>query len=184
MRFVHFVNKVLFAQESETIAKFRLKWENGNSCKVLYFPTWISKNYSAYKDDAIEEDPIEEASCLRCLLTGCLEDLLHYFKKLQVLAIDTNIQDRSWPRTRPWRDPTCVPECLVNSLVKVSINFVEAEGNDKAAYKYNGVAYAAEALYTVMFYMFRPVEKNGYFGLDDEEEEAAEMALQDEEFEL
>ncbi|CAI9098137.1 OLC1v1034727C1 [Oldenlandia corymbosa var. corymbosa] len=58
-----------------------------------------------------------------------------------------------------------------------------------AAYKYQWVAYAAEeianvAFYTVMFYMFRPVEKNEYFALDDEEEEAAEMALRDEEFEL
>lgn len=58
-----------------------------------------------------------------------------------------------------------------------------------AAYKYQWVAYAAEeianlAFYAVMFYMFRPVEKNEYFAIDDEEEEAAEMALRDEEFEL
>ncbi|KAM7526281.1 hypothetical protein LguiA_016183 [Lonicera macranthoides] len=58
-----------------------------------------------------------------------------------------------------------------------------------AAYKYQWVANAAEeiaslAFYTVMFYMFRPVEKNEYFVLDDEEEEAAEMVLRDEEFEL
>ncbi|KAM7464111.1 hypothetical protein LguiA_032232 [Lonicera macranthoides] len=58
-----------------------------------------------------------------------------------------------------------------------------------AAYKYQWVANAAEeiaslAFYMVMFYMFRPVEKNEYFVLDDEEEEAAEMALRDEEFEL
>ncbi|CDP06670.1 unnamed protein product [Coffea canephora] len=58
-----------------------------------------------------------------------------------------------------------------------------------AAYKYQWVAFAAEeiaslAFYTVMFYMFRPVEKNEYFVLDEEEEEAAEMALRDEEFEL
>ncbi|XP_051132310.1 protein CANDIDATE G-PROTEIN COUPLED RECEPTOR 7-like [Andrographis paniculata] len=58
-----------------------------------------------------------------------------------------------------------------------------------AAYKYQWVANAAEeiaslAFYTIIFYMFRPVEKNEYFALDDEEEEAAEMALRDEEFEL
>lgn len=58
-----------------------------------------------------------------------------------------------------------------------------------AAYKYQWVANAAEeiaslAFYMIMFYMFRPVEKNEYFVLDDEEEEAAEMALRDEEFEL
>jgi hypothetical protein len=35
-----------------------------------------------------------------------------------------------------------------------------------------------------MFYMFMPVEKNEYFVLDDEEEEAAEIALREEEFEL
>ncbi|KAK4432400.1 protein CANDIDATE G-PROTEIN COUPLED RECEPTOR 7 [Sesamum alatum] len=57
-----------------------------------------------------------------------------------------------------------------------------------AAYKYQWVANAAEeiaslAFYVVMFYMFRPVEKNGYFVLD-EDEEAAELALRDEEFEL
>ncbi|GMH26418.1 hypothetical protein Nepgr_028261 [Nepenthes gracilis] len=58
-----------------------------------------------------------------------------------------------------------------------------------AAYKYQWVSNAAEetaslAFYMVMFYMFRPVEKNEYFVLDEEEEEAAEMALRDEEFEL
>ncbi|GAB2235701.1 hypothetical protein Droror1_Dr00026139 [Drosera rotundifolia] len=58
-----------------------------------------------------------------------------------------------------------------------------------ASYKYQWVSYAAEeiasfAFYAVMFYMFRPVEKNEYFVLDEEEEEAAEMALRDEEFEL
>ncbi|PIN03877.1 G protein-coupled seven transmembrane receptor [Handroanthus impetiginosus] len=58
-----------------------------------------------------------------------------------------------------------------------------------SAYKYQWVANAAEeiaslAFYAVIFYMFRPVEKNEYFVLDDEEEEAAEMALRDEEFEL
>ncbi|KAG2690420.1 hypothetical protein I3760_09G185700 [Carya illinoinensis] len=58
-----------------------------------------------------------------------------------------------------------------------------------AAYKYQWVSNAAEeiasfAFYVVMFYMFRPVEKNEYFVLDQEEEEAAELALRDEEFEL
>uniref|UniRef100_A0A5B7APK5 Uncharacterized protein n=1 Tax=Davidia involucrata TaxID=16924 RepID=A0A5B7APK5_DAVIN len=58
-----------------------------------------------------------------------------------------------------------------------------------AAYKYQWVSNAAEeiaslAFYMVMFYMFRPVEKNEYFVIDEEEEEAAEMALRDEEFEL
>ncbi|KAI3706614.1 hypothetical protein L6452_24485 [Arctium lappa] len=58
-----------------------------------------------------------------------------------------------------------------------------------AAYKYQWVSNAAEEIasfvfYMVMFYMFRPVEKNEYFVLDDEDEEAAEMALRDEEFEL
>ncbi|CAL5334868.1 unnamed protein product [Camellia sinensis] len=58
-----------------------------------------------------------------------------------------------------------------------------------AAYKYLWVSNAAEeiaslAFYMVMFYMFRPVEENEYFVLDEEEEEAAEMALREEEFEL
>ncbi|KAK4396284.1 protein CANDIDATE G-PROTEIN COUPLED RECEPTOR 7 [Sesamum angolense] len=58
-----------------------------------------------------------------------------------------------------------------------------------AAYKYQWVANAAEeiaslAFYTIIFYMFRPLHKNEYFVLDDEEEEAAELALRDEEFEL
>ncbi|KAL6521007.1 Protein CANDIDATE G-PROTEIN COUPLED REPTOR 7 [Orobanche gracilis] len=58
-----------------------------------------------------------------------------------------------------------------------------------AAYKYQWVANAAEeiaslAFYAIIFYMFSPVEKNEYFALDDEEEEAAELALRDEEFEL
>nr|XP_043629427.1 protein CANDIDATE G-PROTEIN COUPLED RECEPTOR 7-like [Erigeron canadensis] len=58
-----------------------------------------------------------------------------------------------------------------------------------AAYKYQWVSSAAEEIaslvfYLVMFYMFRPVEKNEYFVLDEEDEEAAEMALRDEEFEL
>lgn len=58
-----------------------------------------------------------------------------------------------------------------------------------AAYKYQWVSNAAEetaslVFYVVIFYMFRPVERNEYFVLDEEEEEAAEMALRDEEFEL
>ncbi|CAI0471680.1 unnamed protein product [Linum tenue] len=58
-----------------------------------------------------------------------------------------------------------------------------------AAYKYQWVSSAAEEaasllFYGVMFYMFRPLEKNEYFVIDEEEEEAAEMALKDEEFEL
>ncbi|GAV64985.1 Lung_7-TM_R domain-containing protein [Cephalotus follicularis] len=58
-----------------------------------------------------------------------------------------------------------------------------------AAYKFQWVSNAAEEMasllfYAVMFYMFRPVEKNEYFVLDEEEEEAAELALRDEEFEL
>ncbi|KAG6745040.1 hypothetical protein POTOM_051682 [Populus tomentosa] len=58
-----------------------------------------------------------------------------------------------------------------------------------AAYKYQWVSNAAEEtasllFYVVIFYMFRPVEKNEYFVLDEEEEEAAELALRDEEFEL
>ncbi|KAJ1391330.1 Lung seven transmembrane receptor-like [Sesbania bispinosa] len=58
-----------------------------------------------------------------------------------------------------------------------------------AAYKYQWVSNLAEetaslAFYVVMFYMFRPVERNEYFVLDEEEEEAAEIALKEEEFEL
>ncbi|KAG8078419.1 hypothetical protein GUJ93_ZPchr0007g6198 [Zizania palustris] len=56
-------------------------------------------------------------------------------------------------------------------------------------YKYRWVSVAAEevatvAFYLFMFYMFRPAERNQYFALDDEEEEAAELALREEEFEL
>jgi hypothetical protein len=56
-------------------------------------------------------------------------------------------------------------------------------------YKYRWVSVAAEevatvAFYLFMFYMFRPAERNQYFALDDDEEEAAEMALREEEFEL
>ncbi|XP_010489726.1 PREDICTED: uncharacterized protein LOC104767390 [Camelina sativa] len=58
-----------------------------------------------------------------------------------------------------------------------------------AAYKYQWVSNAAEeiaslAFYMLMFYMFRPVEKNEYFVLDEEEEEAAELALKEDDFEL
>ncbi|KAJ8899871.1 hypothetical protein K2173_019574 [Erythroxylum novogranatense] len=58
-----------------------------------------------------------------------------------------------------------------------------------AYYKYQWVSNAAEetaslVFYAIMFYMFRPVEKNEYFAIDDEEEEAAAVALKDEEFEL
>ncbi|KAB5519801.1 hypothetical protein DKX38_024120 [Salix brachista] len=58
-----------------------------------------------------------------------------------------------------------------------------------AAYKYQWVSNAAEetaslVFYVVIFYMFRPVDKNEYFVLDEEEEEAAELALRDEEFVL
>ncbi|XP_047316501.1 protein CANDIDATE G-PROTEIN COUPLED RECEPTOR 7-like [Impatiens glandulifera] len=58
-----------------------------------------------------------------------------------------------------------------------------------AAYKYQWVSNAAEeiaslAFYVVMFYMFRPIERNEYFVIDEEEEREAEMALRDDEFEL
>ncbi|KAG0469140.1 hypothetical protein HPP92_018468 [Vanilla planifolia] len=58
-----------------------------------------------------------------------------------------------------------------------------------ASYKYRWVSVAAEetaslAFYIFMFYMFRPVEKNKYFVFDEEEEEEAQAALRDEEFEL
>ncbi|XP_039145197.1 protein CANDIDATE G-PROTEIN COUPLED RECEPTOR 7-like [Dioscorea cayenensis subsp. rotundata] len=57
------------------------------------------------------------------------------------------------------------------------------------AYKYRWVSVAAEetaslAFYAVMFFMFRPVERNQYFVLDEDEEEAAQAALREEEFEL
>jgi hypothetical protein len=56
-------------------------------------------------------------------------------------------------------------------------------------YKYRWVSVAAEevatmAFYMFMFYMFRPAERNQYFALDEDDEEAAEMALREEEFEL
>lgn len=57
-----------------------------------------------------------------------------------------------------------------------------------ADYNYQWVASGAEELaslgfYIVMFYMFRPIESNQYFLIEDEEEAAAEVALR-EEFEL
>ncbi|KAJ0987721.1 hypothetical protein J5N97_006077 [Dioscorea zingiberensis] len=57
------------------------------------------------------------------------------------------------------------------------------------AYKYRWVSVAAEetaslAFYAIMFYMFRPVERNQYFALDEDDEEAAQAALREEEFEL
>lgn len=56
-------------------------------------------------------------------------------------------------------------------------------------YKYRWVSVVAEesvslAFYLFMFYMFRPVEKNEYFVLDDEEEEVALQTLREDEFEL
>nr|XP_043611939.1 protein CANDIDATE G-PROTEIN COUPLED RECEPTOR 7-like [Erigeron canadensis] len=58
-----------------------------------------------------------------------------------------------------------------------------------AAYKHQWVANAAEelasvAFYVVMFYMFRPIATNEYFIIGDEEEEAAEVVLREQEFEL
>ncbi|KAG6484563.1 protein CANDIDATE G-PROTEIN COUPLED RECEPTOR 7-like [Zingiber officinale] len=57
------------------------------------------------------------------------------------------------------------------------------------SYKYRWVSVAAEetvslVFYLFMFYMFRPVERNQYFMIDDDEEAAAELALREEEFEL
>ncbi|KAE8661069.1 xylosyltransferase 1-like isoform 1 [Hibiscus syriacus] len=58
-----------------------------------------------------------------------------------------------------------------------------------AAYKYQWVSNAAEetaslSFYLIIFYMSRPVKKNEYFILSEEDEEAAEVALRDEDFEL
>ncbi|WJX09259.1 Protein CANDIDATE G-PROTEIN COUPLED REPTOR 7 [Trifolium repens] len=55
------------------------------------------------------------------------------------------------------------------------------------SYKYRWVSNAAEetisfVFYIVMFYMFRPVEKNECFVLDEKEEETAEIALRNESF--
>jgi hypothetical protein len=56
-------------------------------------------------------------------------------------------------------------------------------------YKYQWVSNAAEetasfAFFIIMFYIFRPVEKNECFVLDEKEEEVAEIALRDESFRL
>jgi hypothetical protein len=58
-----------------------------------------------------------------------------------------------------------------------------------ASYQYRWVSIfseevAAMAFYIFMFYTFRPAERSKYFSLDDDEEEAAEMVLREEEFEL
>lgn len=58
-----------------------------------------------------------------------------------------------------------------------------------ASYKYRWVSILAEevatlAFYLFMFYTFRPAERSHYFSLDEDEEEAAEMVLREEEFEL
>ncbi|KAG8085846.1 hypothetical protein GUJ93_ZPchr0010g8100 [Zizania palustris] len=58
-----------------------------------------------------------------------------------------------------------------------------------ANYQFRWVSILAEevatlAFYLFMFYTFRPAERNKYFSLDDDEEEAAEMVLREEEFEL
>ena len=58
-----------------------------------------------------------------------------------------------------------------------------------ASYKYRWVSILAEematlAFYLFMFYTFRPAEKSHCFSLDEDEEEAAEMVLREEEFEL
>ncbi|KVI09547.1 protein GPR107-like [Cynara cardunculus var. scolymus] len=58
-----------------------------------------------------------------------------------------------------------------------------------SSYKFQWVSNGAQEVgslvfYMMMFYMFRPVEKNEYFLIDDEEEKAAERTLQEEEFEL
>jgi G protein-coupled receptor 107 len=58
-----------------------------------------------------------------------------------------------------------------------------------ASYRYRWVAVTAEevaslAFYLYMFYMFQPMEKNEYFLLDEGEEELAERALREDEFEL
>ncbi|KAM3410949.1 hypothetical protein ACQJBY_002899 [Aegilops geniculata] len=58
-----------------------------------------------------------------------------------------------------------------------------------ASYQYRWVSILAEevasmAFYMYMFYTFRPAERSKYFSLDDDDEEAAEMVLREEEFEL
>ncbi|KAI3748366.1 hypothetical protein L6452_11390 [Arctium lappa] len=58
-----------------------------------------------------------------------------------------------------------------------------------SSYKFEWVSNGAQEVgslvfYVMMFNMFRPVENNEYFLIDDEEEKAAERALHEEEFEL
>ncbi|KAI3520204.1 hypothetical protein L1887_09477 [Cichorium endivia] len=58
-----------------------------------------------------------------------------------------------------------------------------------SAYKFEWVANGAEEVaslgfYIVMFHMFRPVDKNEYFLIDEEEEMEAERTLQEDEFQL
>ncbi|GKC72271.1 GPR107-like protein [Tanacetum coccineum] len=58
-----------------------------------------------------------------------------------------------------------------------------------SAYKFDWVTNAAEELaslvfYMVMFHMFRPIDKNGYFVIDDDLEKEIERYLQEEELEL
>uniref|UniRef100_A0A0D9WHE1 Uncharacterized protein n=1 Tax=Leersia perrieri TaxID=77586 RepID=A0A0D9WHE1_9ORYZ len=58
-----------------------------------------------------------------------------------------------------------------------------------ASYQFRWVSVLAEevatlAFYLFMFYTFRPAERNKYFSLDEDEEEACEMVLREEEFEL
>ncbi|GLJ05916.1 hypothetical protein SUGI_0028160 [Cryptomeria japonica] len=58
------------------------------------------------------------------------------------------------------------------------------------AYKYKWVSNCAEeavslAFYIFIFYKFQPVDKNPYFVIDDEEEEAVALAtLRDEDFDI
>ncbi|EAY98335.1 hypothetical protein OsI_20245 [Oryza sativa Indica Group] len=58
-----------------------------------------------------------------------------------------------------------------------------------ASYQFRWVSVLAEevatlAFYLFMFYTFRPAERSRYFSFDEDEEEAAEMVLREEEFEL
>ncbi|GJM88812.1 hypothetical protein PR202_ga05378 [Eleusine coracana subsp. coracana] len=74
------------------------------------------------------------------------------------------------------------------NLSKLTLIVVYALKNI-ASYKYRWVSILAEevatmAFYLFMFYTFRPAENCKYFSLDEEEEEAAEMVLREEEFEL
>uniref|UniRef100_A0A0D3G8N4 Uncharacterized protein n=1 Tax=Oryza barthii TaxID=65489 RepID=A0A0D3G8N4_9ORYZ len=58
-----------------------------------------------------------------------------------------------------------------------------------ASYQFRWVSVLAEevatlAFYLFMFYTFRPAERSRYFSFNEDEEEAAEMVLREEEFEL